>query len=474
MEAYLMPANTLRTNSILQQRYRVMRLLGQGGFGAVYQAQDMRLGNRFVAVKENFDASPEAQRQFAREAQMLANLNHANLPRVTDHFIEPSGKQYLVMDFIEGRDVEEILKEQGVLQESQALRWFNQICDALEYLHRQNPPVIHRDIKPSNIRITPQGTVMLVDFGIAKQEQEGNQTIAAARAVTAGFSPPEQYGRGGTDARSDIYALGATLYHMLTGVMPPEATERISGHQFIAPRQINSQISPGIERVIQQSLELAPRKRPQSISQLRQLLNSDPWGYRPSSNSPSGGVRLDKQAAPSYPLKETPVYPSTPVQEPYRIPVAPVYQSAPIQQQYAPIGRVVGRASAPLANPVQRLVASVIDSFLILMIMGAFISVEEGLGGHAAGLATCLSLFLYLGYFTYFHAQSGQTPGKKLLGIKVVSEDGSPISMGQAIGRTFGYWLSAVIGYLGYLLILVDRDKQGLHDKLAKTVVIQE
>lgn len=467
-----MQANTLRTNSILQQRYRVMTLLGQGGFGAVYQAQDMRLGNRFVAVKENFDASPEAQRQFAREAQMLANLNHANLPRVTDHFIEPSGKQYLVMDFIEGRDVEEILKEQGVLQESQALRWFNQICDALEYLHRQNPPVIHRDIKPSNIRITPQGTVMLVDFGIAKQEQEGNQTIAAARAVTAGFSPPEQYGRGGTDARSDIYALGATLYHMLTGFMPPEATDRISGHEFIAPRQINAQISPGIERVIQQSLELAPRKRPQSISQLRQLLNSDPWGYPSSSNPPSGGV--DKQAASSYPVQERAVYPSTPVQEPYRIPEAPVYQPAPMQQQYAPIGRVVGRPSAPLANPVQRLFASVIDTFLIFMIMGAFTSAGKGLGGDAAGLASCLSLFLYLGYFTYFHAQSGQTPGKKLLGIKVVSEDGSPISMGQAIGRTFSYWLSSFIVYLGYLLILVDKDNQGLHDKLAKTVVIQE
>ena len=148
--------------------------------GAVYQAQDTRLGNRAVAVKENFDASSEAQAQFQLEATTLASLIHPNLPRVNDHFIEPSGKQYLVMDFVEGQDLQEMLDQRGRLGEAQARPWIEQVCEALEYLHGQNPPVIHRDLKPANIKITPSGRAMLVDFGIAKQYRAGQKTMAAA------------------------------------------------------------------------------------------------------------------------------------------------------------------------------------------------------------------------------------------------------------------------------------------------------
>jgi len=196
---------------LLNSRYRIVKLLGQGGFGAVYRAWDTNLHGP-VAVKENFDPSPASQNQFAREASMLFLLRHNNLPRVIDHFNIPGQGQYLVMDFIEGEDLQAMLDQTGgPLDEATVLPWIEQVCDALEYMHSQNPPVIHRDIKPANIKITPQGQAILVDFGIAKTFDPNLATTQGARAVTPGFSPNEQYGQGRTDARTDVYALGATL-----------------------------------------------------------------------------------------------------------------------------------------------------------------------------------------------------------------------------------------------------------------------
>jgi serine/threonine-protein kinase len=216
----------LEPGQVLNNRYRIAKLLGQGGFGAVYRAWDLNL-ERACALKENLEISEEAQRQFKREALILSGLSHPNLPRVIDHFIIPGQGQYLVMDYVEGEDLQEMLESTGrPLPEAQALSWISQVCDALVYLHSQNPPVIHRDIKPANIKITPQGQAMLVDFGIAKMYDAHLQTTLGARAVTAGYSPPEQYGSGMTDPRSDIYALGATLYHLLTGQQPPESIQR--------------------------------------------------------------------------------------------------------------------------------------------------------------------------------------------------------------------------------------------------------
>lgn len=166
----------LTPGAIVQNRYQVIRLLGQGGFGAVYQARDMRLG-QIVALKENIGGDP---RQFQQEALILANLRHPNLPRVSDHFIEPNGARYLVMDFVEGEDLESVLQRQGALPESQVLAWFDQILDAVAYLHIHN--IIPRDIKPANIKITPVGQAVLVDFGIAKVFQPGQGTMSGARA----------------------------------------------------------------------------------------------------------------------------------------------------------------------------------------------------------------------------------------------------------------------------------------------------
>jgi len=247
-------------DSLCQGRYEVQRLLAQGGMGNVYLAEDTRFGNR-VALKENLDATPEAQRQFQFEAKVLATLRHPCLPRVFDHFTEPSGKQYLVMDFIEGDDLQELLDKRGPLPENQVLEWMREVCSALQYMHEQQPhPVIHRDIKPANIKLKPDGQVMLVDFGIAKAHMPGKKTVAGARGVTPGYSPPEQYGIG-TDARSDIYALGATMYHLLTGQVPEESIMVSPTKPLVPPRQLNPTISPGMEQIILKAMALKADQR---------------------------------------------------------------------------------------------------------------------------------------------------------------------------------------------------------------------
>jgi hypothetical protein len=256
----------LASNTVLQNRYRILRLLGQGGMGAVYQAQDLRL-ERIVALKENVGGDP---RQFQQEAVLLANLSHPNLPEVYDHFVEPDGAQYLVMKFVEGEDLQSRLDQQGALPEAEALKWFDQILDAVGYLHSR--AVVHRDIKPANIKITPTGQAVLVDFGIAKVFQQGQMTLSGARAASPGFAAPEQYG-GGTDSRSDIYSLGATLYTMLAGRVPPDALVLAVGSERLAPpRLLNPALSFQTEQVILCAMAVQPGQRFQRAEEMRRAL----------------------------------------------------------------------------------------------------------------------------------------------------------------------------------------------------------
>ena len=251
----------LTPGQILNTRYRIVSLLGQGGFGAVYRAWDLNL-HVPCAVKENLDTSEIAQRQFEHEATILATLHHPSLPRVTDHFFIQGQGQYLVMDFIQGDNLEEILSQNGApFTPEQAINWIGQICDALNYLHTQKPPIIHRDIKPANIKVTPDGRAVLVDFGIAKVYDPHLKTTAGARAVTPGYSPPEQYGFGKTDPRSDVYALGATLYKALTLQDPPESVERAIGAVLVDPAQLNPVIPPWLETVILHAMQPVPTGR---------------------------------------------------------------------------------------------------------------------------------------------------------------------------------------------------------------------
>ena len=260
--------------TLQNERYRIDGLLGQGGMGAVYRAWDENL-HVVVAIKENLEASPEARSQFIREARMLARLAHPNLPRVTDYFFIAEQGQYLVMDYVEGEDLQQMLDRRGIPTEEQALEWTRQVCDALNYLHTQPTPVIHRDIKPANIRIRPDGRAMLVDFGIAKIFDPQGSTTVGARAVTPGYSPPEQYGGGRTDARSDVYAIGATLYHLLTGQAPPESVRLMTEMASAPPpRRLNPGINPGTEAAIMRAMSVSTDRRFQSAAEFKAALTS--------------------------------------------------------------------------------------------------------------------------------------------------------------------------------------------------------
>ena len=274
----------LMTGAVLQSRYSILRLLGQGGMSSVYQAEDLRLGGRLCAIKENVPApgsSPQQlaqlRQQFQVEASILASLNHANLPKVWDYFTE-GNKEYLVMEFVEGEDLESVLHRiGGSLPEGQVVQWARQVLDALTYLHSQQPfPILHRDIKPANIILTPQNQVKLVDFGLVKRLDLSNpQTATVMRGMgTPEYTPLEQYSTSGhTDARSDLYAVGATLYHLLTGVLPPSAPQRLGDSSSLGPiRQYNPSISPSVEQTVMQAMALKSNHRFGSAEEMRAAL----------------------------------------------------------------------------------------------------------------------------------------------------------------------------------------------------------
>ncbi|MEP6636881.1 MAG: serine/threonine-protein kinase [Acidobacteriota bacterium] len=220
-------SHELLPGTLLENRYRIVRQLGKGGMGAVYEAVDERLGIS-VALKETLSAEAGGRRQFEQEARLLAGLQHPALPRVTDHFAEGS-RAFLVMQFIAGVDLAKIIYQQpGPLPRDQVVKWADQLLDALVYLHSQDRQVIHRDIKPHNLKLTASGQIALLDFGLAKaQHSEGSTTSSAAfYGYTRQYSPLEQIQDLSTGPQSDIYALGATLYHLLTGVKPADALTR--------------------------------------------------------------------------------------------------------------------------------------------------------------------------------------------------------------------------------------------------------
>jgi len=251
----------LERGALVNQRYRIIEILGQGGMGAVYRAIDENLGVE-VALKENLFTTEEYARQFHREAVILANLRHPNLTRVTDHFVIEGQGQYLVMDYVEGEDLRERMERLGVISEEEAVQIGAAICDALTYLDSRTEPIVHRDIKPGNVKISPNGHIYLVDFGLAKV-LEGNQvTTTGARAMTPGYSPPEQYGTARTDHRSDIYSLGAALYAAVTGHLPEDGLARLMGQaQLTRVRVRNPKISEEFAAVIEKALEVKPEDR---------------------------------------------------------------------------------------------------------------------------------------------------------------------------------------------------------------------
>jgi len=295
----------LKAGEVLRSRYKIKRIIGQGGMGSIYLADDLRLEGRLCALKEvEHDRTMPAElfrqtrEQFLREATVLARLDHPNLPKVSD-FFSIGGRDYLVMDFVPGKDLRTLMVEArqrgAFLSERDILGWANQLADALSYMHNQKPPILHRDIKPSNLKLTPNGLVKLVDFGLVKILASDEMTITILQGRgTALYTPLEQYGgdTGHTDARSDIYAFGATLYHLLTNTSPVEARELfLHPERLIPPRQLNPDISLRTERAILWAMNLHPEERPQDVESFRQALLGE-WNPTTRPRAPLPGPTL--------------------------------------------------------------------------------------------------------------------------------------------------------------------------------------
>ncbi len=289
----------LDTNTLLQDRYHIIRPIGKGGMGAVYQATDIRL-DCTVALKQTLLTNATMRRAFEHEAQLLARLRHPTLPKVSDHFAEESG-QFLVMEFIPGEDLAGLLTRNGgkfpaddVL--SWVLRWADQLLDALIYLHSQSLPIIHQDIKPQNLKLTERGDIILLDFGLAKGVLSHIDTATGSSSsyisgYTPDYAPLEQIRGDPPDPRSDLFSLGATLYHLLTGVRPPDALTRAAAilnensDPLRPAADFNAQIPAAVTTMLQSALALTPDKRPASAAVMRKALRS---------------IRGDSQPAPQY------------------------------------------------------------------------------------------------------------------------------------------------------------------------------
>ncbi len=269
----------LSPNSLLQERYRIVRLLGRGGMGAVYEAVDERLGIT-IALKETLSTDASTRKQFEHEARLLAGMQHPALPRVSDHFVE-GHRAFLVMQFIGGVDLAKIIAQQpGPFPRDQVIAWADQLLDALIYLHSRDRKVIHRDIKPHNLKLTATGQIALLDFGLAKA-QHADTSVTASRAFfgyTKHYAPLEQIRDERTDARSDIYALGATLYHLLTGIKPPDALVRASAlinsetDPLRPADEVNPAVGPEIAGILNKAMAQKSEDRYATATYFREAL----------------------------------------------------------------------------------------------------------------------------------------------------------------------------------------------------------
>ncbi len=277
-------------NTVLRERYHITDLVGHGGMGCVYRAEDLRLPGRVCAVKEiqpdpqsTAEARQQLHNQFLQEASILAQLDHPNLPRVSDFFTDDQ-REYLVMDYVPGSDlkqlIDESIQQDQLLSPKMVMGWAEQIIDALSYLHQQYPPVLHRDIKPANIKLTPDNRIKLVDFGLVKlllTDDLRTLTMMQGRG-TALYTPLEQYGGDGghTDVRSDIYSFGATLYHLLTNRAPSEAKARFLNPRAMRPiHELNPDVSPKLSNTVQWAMAMHPDDRPDSIAALSDVFFAD-------------------------------------------------------------------------------------------------------------------------------------------------------------------------------------------------------
>jgi serine/threonine-protein kinase len=359
---------------VLHNRYRVARLLGKGGMGAVYRAWDIRLDVP-VAIKEmvpqpglDTDTLTLLRGQFEQEAKVLARLKHLHLVSVTN-FFEEEKRTYLIMEFVEGDSLADYIMREGAVPEGEVLSWADQLLDALTYCHAQG--IIHRDVKPQNVIIRPQGDVVLVDFGLVKLwDPTDPQTRTVMRGLgTPEYAPPEQYSArlGHTGPRSDLYSLGATLYHALSGVAPLSATDRMADPEHFAPlRELNPAISEETATVVMKSLEMARSQRWQTAEAMRNALPPSPPRPAPAEKGQDapppptrgGTVKMEAAAEPS--------------QEPQPPPVAPEPVKPPAKEQT--LAKRLTRLWGYIPRPLLWLLP-----LLLLLVGGLWLSLESGL-----------------------------------------------------------------------------------------------
>ncbi len=263
----------LQAGAVIGGHYRIEGLINTGGFGAVYRGLALSEGNRACAIKETYDVTPAARRQALMEAAILFTVKTEHLPQVYDAF-EETGRFYLVMQLIEGPDCAQMVKTHGgPFSEREVLGWLLPVADILQELHSRNPPVLHRDIKPANLILNPQGQAVLVDFGLTRLYDPTTQTQTMARAVSEGFSPLEQY-IGQTSPQSDIYALAATMYFLLTAHVPPASVTRSVRDTLISPRQFQPQLTPKVEHALLRAMAVNADQRYASMQEFARALRA--------------------------------------------------------------------------------------------------------------------------------------------------------------------------------------------------------
>lgn len=457
------------TGTLVNGRYAIQAVLGIGGMGAVYLALDNHL-NTPVALKEMSDSHlrdplerQKAVDAFRNEATLLSTLCHPNLPRVMDFFSE-GGNQFLVMDYVPGQTLAAMLENRSQpFDEAQVLVWAGQLCDVLHYLHTRQPPVIFRDLKPGNVMISPDGrTAKLIDFGIVRLFRPGASKDTMTLG-TPGYAPPEQYGKAQTDARSDVFALGALLHHLLT--LRDPATEMF---KFPPVRSLNASVSPAVETAIHKAVRVQADARWANADEFKTALLGQA----------SGG--LDPAAAPG----------SSPTSDPFLppiLPAAPVFPPiVPPGVTPLPLNLPIAPGSLSTAGLGPRLGAYILDMFILGLVLGV---VAIFISGANVELYNGMPIYLaiaggsILGYFSLFHATSGQTPGKKSASLKVVRMDGSPLGFVRALWRALmmivpASLISAAfgglpVGALLWLVPLFNQERRALHDYLSDTRVVK-
>ena len=291
----------LPNDTLLQGRYLIVEQIGRGGMGAVYKATDTRLRST-IALKETLVGGEMLLKAFEREAQLLAGLRHPALPRVSDHFIDESG-QFLVMEFIPGDDLATLLLKRGSpFPFGDVLRWGDQLLDALDYLHSRQPPVVHRDIKPQNMKLTDRGEIILLDFGLAKGAAMQTRVTGTSSifGYTPHYAPLEQIQGAGTDPRSDLYSLAATMYNLLTGQAPIDALTRAAAKindepdPLLAANIVAPDVPPAVADVLTRAMAQNAGQRYPTATAMRAALRDAVTGQlAPPVNSAGLTTRLD-------------------------------------------------------------------------------------------------------------------------------------------------------------------------------------